>query len=370
MGIGLIGKDFNVQNKIPGWESNSIGYHSDDGNIFISKTTGELYGPIYTTGDVVGCCINFINKIVFFTKNGEFIKNVAFECEDEYELFPAIGMRNKKQSIQINFGEKSFYYNFKKYHDEVFDNLIDDILSIEKKQNHINSEELNYLNEKMDNLILDYLIYNGYNNTFEEIQKTKLKKFYTNEKIKERKLIFENIKKQNFIQAEKIIKNNFSQSEFSLNIINLITIIHKIIHNKEINTNLDLLLHLRTNIICSPGLKILKAKYPDFLFFDEFLNHITYYITSEKDFKIDLIKEIYEQHFKPEYIFEHINQNILQNEYNVYNSELDSIYKQTILTLRENLKLKNPIVNFLMCNKDFLERLNKKYFCNSIYYFD
>jgi hypothetical protein len=70
IGIGLIGNDFNVQNKIPGWENNSIGYHSDDGNIFISKTTGESYGPKFDNNDFIGCCINYIEKVVFFTKNG------------------------------------------------------------------------------------------------------------------------------------------------------------------------------------------------------------------------------------------------------------------------------------------------------------
>jgi hypothetical protein len=60
-----------VQNKIPGWEPNSIGYHSDDGNIFIAKTTGDPYGPVFMDGDVIGCCVDYVNKVVFFTKNGE-----------------------------------------------------------------------------------------------------------------------------------------------------------------------------------------------------------------------------------------------------------------------------------------------------------
>lgn len=71
IGIGLINKDFNVANKMPGWEDNSIGYHSDDGNIFVSKTQGEKYGPKFSTKDVIGCCMDYINKQVFFTKNGE-----------------------------------------------------------------------------------------------------------------------------------------------------------------------------------------------------------------------------------------------------------------------------------------------------------
>jgi hypothetical protein len=71
--IGLVGRDFNVQHKIPGWDANSIGYHSDDGNIFQGKSNGEPYGPKFIDNDIIGCCVDFINKIVFFTKNGEML---------------------------------------------------------------------------------------------------------------------------------------------------------------------------------------------------------------------------------------------------------------------------------------------------------
>ncbi|CAG8631463.1 5172_t:CDS:2, partial [Cetraspora pellucida] len=32
--------------------------------------SGELYGPSFTAGDIIGCCLNFRDKTVFFTKNG------------------------------------------------------------------------------------------------------------------------------------------------------------------------------------------------------------------------------------------------------------------------------------------------------------
>ena len=68
-------KDFNISGKIPGWENDSIGYHSDDGNIFISSNTGYSYGKPYENNDIIGCCIDFVNKIVFFTKNQEKLVN-------------------------------------------------------------------------------------------------------------------------------------------------------------------------------------------------------------------------------------------------------------------------------------------------------
>ena len=51
-------------------DSQSYGYHGDDGNAYNCSTTGVKYGPTYTAGDVVGCCVNFVDKIIFFTKNG------------------------------------------------------------------------------------------------------------------------------------------------------------------------------------------------------------------------------------------------------------------------------------------------------------
>ena len=31
---------------------------------------GQPYGPTFTTGDVIGCCINLVNNTCFYTKNG------------------------------------------------------------------------------------------------------------------------------------------------------------------------------------------------------------------------------------------------------------------------------------------------------------
>ncbi|RIB16692.1 concanavalin A-like lectin/glucanase domain-containing protein [Gigaspora rosea] len=48
----------------------SWGYHSDDGNFFDCSEIEEPYGPTFKTGDTIGCCLDFRNNTVFYTKNG------------------------------------------------------------------------------------------------------------------------------------------------------------------------------------------------------------------------------------------------------------------------------------------------------------
>jgi len=61
MGIGLSHVTWGI-NRLPGWDKGSYGYHGDDGNAFCGSGQGQVYGPTFTTGDVIGCGLNLLCK--------------------------------------------------------------------------------------------------------------------------------------------------------------------------------------------------------------------------------------------------------------------------------------------------------------------
>ncbi len=71
IGVGFSGSKASLE-KLPGWEPESWAYHGDDGKAFGCERPGKSYGPKFTTGDVIGCGVNFKAGSAFFTKNGVF----------------------------------------------------------------------------------------------------------------------------------------------------------------------------------------------------------------------------------------------------------------------------------------------------------
>ena len=56
---------------MPGWSHGSWAYLGYDGKTFAEIWYDSAYGPVYGTGDVVGCGTDAQTGNVFFTKNGE-----------------------------------------------------------------------------------------------------------------------------------------------------------------------------------------------------------------------------------------------------------------------------------------------------------
>ena len=151
-GVG-IGSFTYPLNRMPGWESNGLGYHSDDGKLyrsnklrfslssygpvyvgdnvdfsfdlkqgssirffltingkrnemrFLGSSYGLKYGPICAVGDRMGCGVEFEGAArdsvnVFFTVNGKVVGNlIHFKIPDD-GLYPLIGMCNEGDQVK------------------------------------------------------------------------------------------------------------------------------------------------------------------------------------------------------------------------------------------------------------------------------
>ncbi|KAL8731845.1 MAG: hypothetical protein Q9166_003129 [cf. Caloplaca sp. 2 TL-2023] len=109
IGIGFSGPKVSLE-KLPGWEPESWGWHGDDGNTFCCQMTGKKYGPTFTTGDVVGCGINFMTGSAFFTKNGVHQGN-AFRDLKGVSVYPSVGMKRPHAQLTVNFGQRPFFFD-------------------------------------------------------------------------------------------------------------------------------------------------------------------------------------------------------------------------------------------------------------------
>ncbi|KAJ7401792.1 Ran-binding protein 9 [Pitangus sulphuratus] len=143
MGIGLSAQGVNM-NRLPGWDKHSYGYHGDDGHSFCSSGTGQPYGPTFTTGDVIGCCVNLINNTCFYTKNGHSLGYVRVEDNGlmfalifswvkerkvillipflklatvclQPNLYPTVGLQTPGEVVDANFGQHPFVFDIEDY---------------------------------------------------------------------------------------------------------------------------------------------------------------------------------------------------------------------------------------------------------------
>eukprot|EP00842_Homolaphlyctis_polyrhiza_P006912 jgi/Hompol1/80/HPOL_004124-RA len=123
---GYIGVGFAANrvplSRLPGWEDLSWGYHGDDGNSFSGSGSGKPYGPVYGTGDVIGCCINFMNRTASFTKNGIMLgvafRDILGRSKNTPKLFPLVGLRTPGEIVEANFGQRKFKFDIVQYYRE------------------------------------------------------------------------------------------------------------------------------------------------------------------------------------------------------------------------------------------------------------
>ncbi|CEP11470.1 hypothetical protein [Parasitella parasitica] len=158
--IGFCGAS-NKLERLPGWDPDSWGYHGDDGHSFAGSGTGKTYGPCFTTGDVIGCGVNFADNSAFYTKNGKFLGIAFTDMNLNQALFPAIGLRTPGEQVTANFGHEPFVFDIAQHVNDQRIKFIDEI-ALNGAESLAHGKEEICTKEVMDQLILSYLIHHGY----------------------------------------------------------------------------------------------------------------------------------------------------------------------------------------------------------------
>ncbi|KAL1739540.1 concanavalin A-like lectin/glucanase domain-containing protein [Schizophyllum fasciatum] len=173
--IGFSGKDVKLA-RLPGWEPHSWGYHGDDGCSFAAERGGTKYGPMFGTGDVVGCGIDFTINRAFYTKNGVFIDHVFDNIGKTFALYPSVGLRHAGEMIRVNFGHEPFRFEIEhhvlKQKATVWQRILDAPIEASTLARGIKQEleEPGPASERdvsgaMHQLVMSYLAHHGYTRT-------------------------------------------------------------------------------------------------------------------------------------------------------------------------------------------------------------
>ena len=100
--IGIAAKDLTEKSIQLGLTTHSYGYHSK-GKSYNNKKNNK-YGESFKKGDIIGCGIDFINKSIFYTKNGKFLdfafKEVNFELNKGI-FYPSICMHSLNTEVKL-----------------------------------------------------------------------------------------------------------------------------------------------------------------------------------------------------------------------------------------------------------------------------
>ncbi|KAL3880394.1 hypothetical protein ACJMK2_032638 [Sinanodonta woodiana] len=98
--LGLVPQDY-PPNRQPGWNPRAIGYHADDGGIFIESGFPTRRTEICDVGDVMEVEIDVDQKKGWFRKNGKPMIEMNINMS-KLGLYPCVGFHSKGEAVKLN----------------------------------------------------------------------------------------------------------------------------------------------------------------------------------------------------------------------------------------------------------------------------
>lgn len=110
--VGAAPPDYPL-NMHPGWCKKSVGYHGDDGRLFVQSGVGVPFASNWKQHDVIGLGVRSPpgdhlpdRTQVFFTKNGIELGHTTISLPDN-GLFPTIGLHSAGEKVKVSLGQPS-----------------------------------------------------------------------------------------------------------------------------------------------------------------------------------------------------------------------------------------------------------------------
>jgi len=118
--IGLATQEYEPRDTLPGWDTCSFGYHSDNGGLYHGSGSRRQRTESFGPGDTVGMGVDYVAKTIFVTKNGRFLGYAYDVFTMKFlatkDLYPVVGMCSK-DTVHVNYGgmDHPFHVNLASY---------------------------------------------------------------------------------------------------------------------------------------------------------------------------------------------------------------------------------------------------------------